>query len=604
MSDDKIAQSIEAKNRGNEAFKAQDYETAIKEFSAAIELDPTNHVFYSNRSGSYASIEENDKALADAEKCIEVKPDWAKGFSRKGLALFQLGETEKAQIAYEAGLELKPDDAALKKGLEDVKNAGMGGMGGNPMGKLFDNSMWGKLQADPTTRKMLDDPAFVNKMKMMQSSPNAFGQMAQDPQVMAAMGVILGIGAQGMSSMAGAGGPGGMPGMPGMGAGPMDVADDNQPAPNPYANLPSAATASSSASSSSGATVQDGSDDDADEEMDVEELARKNKIAKADAEKAAGNAHYKKKEFAEALARYDAAIAIDGENIAYLNNKAAVFFEQKEYEKCVETTEEAVKISKQAGAQCKFQDVAKAYARRGNAYVKMDRLDDALTAYSESLLEDRVEKVNIQMKKVKAMKIKADAAAYIDPKLSEEAKLRGNAHFKEGKWVDAIAEYTDALKRDPENFKVYSNRAGCYSKLMDWQRALDDCESCLKADVTFVKAYIRKAKVQHFLKQYHKALSTYDEGLKLDPKCSELIQGRQQTMRAVNEANSSGVADPQRQAEAMKDPEIQQILRDPSVTSVLQQMQTDPQKAQKAFADPVIRAKIDKLIAAGVLQVQ
>jgi stress-induced-phosphoprotein 1 len=57
-----------------------------EKFSQAIELDPTNHVLYSNRSGSYASLKQFDKALEDATKVVEIKPDWPKGYTRKAAA--------------------------------------------------------------------------------------------------------------------------------------------------------------------------------------------------------------------------------------------------------------------------------------------------------------------------------------------------------------------------------------------------------------------------------------------------------------------------------------------------------------------------------------
>lgn len=60
-------------------------------FSQAIELEPSNHVLYSNRSGAYASTKDFQSALDDAEKTIEIKPDWAKGWGRKGSALHGLG---------------------------------------------------------------------------------------------------------------------------------------------------------------------------------------------------------------------------------------------------------------------------------------------------------------------------------------------------------------------------------------------------------------------------------------------------------------------------------------------------------------------------------
>lgn len=58
----------------------------------AIELDPSNHVLYSNRSASYASIKDFNKALEDANKCVELSPGWSKGYGRKGAALHGLGD--------------------------------------------------------------------------------------------------------------------------------------------------------------------------------------------------------------------------------------------------------------------------------------------------------------------------------------------------------------------------------------------------------------------------------------------------------------------------------------------------------------------------------
>ena len=63
-----------------------------EKFSQAIELEPDNHVLYSNRSGAWASKRDFDKALEDANKTTELKPDWAKGWGRKGAALHGTGD--------------------------------------------------------------------------------------------------------------------------------------------------------------------------------------------------------------------------------------------------------------------------------------------------------------------------------------------------------------------------------------------------------------------------------------------------------------------------------------------------------------------------------
>lgn len=69
----------------------------------AIEKDPSDHVFYSNRSACYLSKGDKAAALSDAEKCVGAKPDWAKGYSRKGSALQALGRVGEAVEAYEEG---------------------------------------------------------------------------------------------------------------------------------------------------------------------------------------------------------------------------------------------------------------------------------------------------------------------------------------------------------------------------------------------------------------------------------------------------------------------------------------------------------------------
>ena len=63
-----------------------------EKFTQAIEIEPANHVLYSNRSGAYASLKKFDQALEDANKITEIKPDWAKGWGRKGAALHGTGD--------------------------------------------------------------------------------------------------------------------------------------------------------------------------------------------------------------------------------------------------------------------------------------------------------------------------------------------------------------------------------------------------------------------------------------------------------------------------------------------------------------------------------
>ena len=86
-------------------------------------------------------------------------------------------------------------------------------------------------------------------------------------------------------------------------------------------------------------------------------------------------------------------------------------------------------------------------------------------------------------------------------------------------------------------------------------------------------------------------MEAYEKGLALDPDSSELREEKQRTLMAIN----TGEADPERAKEAMKDPEIQQILRDPTINKVLGDLQQNPAAGQAAMKDKDIRAKIEKV---------
>lgn len=62
----------------------REYDQAIKAYSQAAELDPTNPVYYSNRAAAYSSTEDHDRAIEDAQKALEIDPTFVKAYSRLG----------------------------------------------------------------------------------------------------------------------------------------------------------------------------------------------------------------------------------------------------------------------------------------------------------------------------------------------------------------------------------------------------------------------------------------------------------------------------------------------------------------------------------------
>ncbi|OQR99218.1 hypothetical protein ACHHYP_07219 [Achlya hypogyna] len=118
-----LAQAEAFKVQGNAALKEKNFPEAIRLYTAALGLDPTNAVYLSNRSAAHLSNDSKTKALRDAEACIEAKPDWWKGYIRKGAAEHALGRFDIAQSTYFRGLEKDPGNESLQQAIEDVRKA-------------------------------------------------------------------------------------------------------------------------------------------------------------------------------------------------------------------------------------------------------------------------------------------------------------------------------------------------------------------------------------------------------------------------------------------------------------------------------------------------
>jgi stress-induced-phosphoprotein 1 len=85
------------KEEGNTFVKSAEYAKALKCYTDAIELDPTEHTIYSNRSMCYERLARWGESEADAREVIRLKPDFPKGHVRLIKALKE-GKKPSAEI--------------------------------------------------------------------------------------------------------------------------------------------------------------------------------------------------------------------------------------------------------------------------------------------------------------------------------------------------------------------------------------------------------------------------------------------------------------------------------------------------------------------------
>lgn len=560
------------KKKGNDAFAAKAYKDAIEHFSKAIELDGNNHVLFSNRSAAHASLQEWQQAFDDGQKCVSLNAGWAKGYIRLGAALHGLRKYDEAITAYNKGLEVEPTNETLKSSLAAVQSdqeaaAAAESGGKSPFGNVFGPDTISKIMASPKLRPFLSQPDYVNIINQLVANPNLVQMYIKDERIMHTWLTLAGVQLGG-----GEEGPGGAKrGATSSGAAGGSESDDEEP-PRP---APKPATAAKQPAAASSANPG---------------LRMKEE----------GNALYKQRKFDEALAKYDEAIAAEPNNSTYRLNRTAVLFEQARFDECLAECDTAIDHGTEHKAE--YQTIAKLMTRKASCLQKKGNFVEAIALFKKALLEWRNPETLSKLDACEREKKQADITAYLDPAIALKEKEEGNALFKQDKFPEAVARYSEAIKRNPSDHTVYSNRAAAYLKLCAYDDAIRDCESCLAINPTFVKALSRKGAGYFWVKQYYKAMEAYEAGLKIDPANAECLEGIERTRAKIFDMAHSGEKDEEASRRAMSDPEIQAILGDTYMQMVLQEMQRDPQRLKEYMRDPNISAKLNKLIAAGVLR--
>ncbi|KAJ1617533.1 hypothetical protein T492DRAFT_1099056 [Pavlovales sp. CCMP2436] len=110
------------------------------------------------------------------------------------------------------------------------------------------------------------------------------------------------------------------------------------------------------------------------------------------------------------------------------------------------------------------------------------------------------------------------------PSPGEAEKAAGNAHFKGGDFLKAAACYTKAIKADPANHVLYSNRAQAFLKLNKVTNALKDADKCIELAPAFVKGYHRRALALVALERKPEAYEATLTAVELDLSSKELVK--------------------------------------------------------------------------------
>ena len=547
------------KNSAAEFFKAKKFDQAIEQYDKAIELAQPDeiHVLYSNRSACYASLFKYQQALEDAEKCIEANPSFVRGYGRLATAQTGLQNYDDAIKSYEKYLELQPGAEYAVNGLNEVKRlkeklaSGSSNDGGD-----FDIA---SIMNDPEIMQLMQDPAFMDAYMKQDVS------FLSQPKYAKLINILNKVSSS--------------------------LPKDEKTTPNEH--IPKEESSEESKK--------------APEEVKVEEpkeTPNEEDQLKIESEKlkAEGNVFYKQKNFEKAIEEYQKAFA-KYPDVLYLNNIAAAYLESSKYEEAIQTLNDAIELSKTNRTD--YKTMAKIYHRLGNCYNKLGQKEEALVYYKKSLTEERTAAVLNKIKALeKEIKLQKERE-YISVDKASEASDLGKKYFAENDWPNAVKQFDEAIKRNPDDYRHYSNRAACLAKLLAFPDCIKDCDKVISINPTFIKAYIRKANAQAGMQQFIAADRTLAKGMALDTEgkfSKELIDAKYVISNLKNAKLANGsITKDQLREQAMEEPEIREIIRDPIMVSILEQAKSDPQSLMTHYSNPEIKRKIDILIECGII---
>ncbi|XP_078411413.1 uncharacterized protein LOC144688523 isoform X10 [Cetorhinus maximus] len=115
-----------------------------------------------------------------------------------------------------------------------------------------------------------------------------------------------------------------------------------------------------------------------------------------------------------------------------------------------------------------------------------------------------------------------------------ELAVQGNSMANKGRYGDAVEYFTEAIKYDPKEYRLFGNRSYCYERLKQYSRALSDAQIAVNLNPSWPKGYFRKARALAGVKRYIEAIEAFQEVLRIDSSCKdaeyELLQVQMQLM--------------------------------------------------------------------------
>ncbi|KAE8288404.1 Sperm-associated antigen 1 HSD-3.8 Infertility-related sperm protein Spag-1 [Larimichthys crocea] len=555
---EKLLLANREKDKGNEAFRANDYEEAVAYYSRSLSIIPTVAA-YNNRAQGEIKLKQWHSAMTDCQRVLELEPGNMKALLRRATVYHHMGNFQMAAEDLRMVLREEPQNAAATQLLSETEKKMMER---HPEKQRKGKKILIQEIEEKDDHSNNETKAEQTACPVEPSQPVGGEESSAAPAERGDMG-----NAQKKPHGRGDGGPHSEFNNSHHGhwkskGGSSDKYKVTQESKEKVTNGTSkrGSTASVQADQSgSGKGTSVGGNAGETVNLDAPCGALPPPLARLKNE---GNLLFKNGQFADALEKYSQAIqgctdsGIDSpEDVCILySNRAACYLKDGNSQDCIQDCTKALELQPFS---------LKPLLRRAMAYESLERYRKAYVDYKTVLQIDisvqaahdsvnRITRVLIeqdgtewreklpdiplvplsaqqhrreQPPSAEVLQARAEKAARDAERKAEvrfaSLKQEGNDFVKKGQYQDALGKYSECLKLKPEECPIYTNRALCYLKVERFSEAKQDCDAALKLEPTNKKAFYRRALANKGLKDYLACSSDLQEVLQLDPNVQE-----------------------------------------------------------------------------------
>lgn len=100
-----------------EEIKNNNFQKAVNALNKAIEQEPNNPIYYSDRGVCYFHLDMKKQSLSDMNKSVELDPEYSYRYASRAYIKDSMGDVKGAVEDYEIAVKLDPEDAVAHNNL-------------------------------------------------------------------------------------------------------------------------------------------------------------------------------------------------------------------------------------------------------------------------------------------------------------------------------------------------------------------------------------------------------------------------------------------------------------------------------------------------------